>query len=67
MKLNMGETYEERIERLGRWHRWFAWYPVRMTGTHEGRWLEWVERKGVIYSIPNSNWLWEYRPIKRRD
>lgn len=42
MKLDFGETSDERDQRLEKWHRWFAWYPVR-ADAHDWRWLEYVD------------------------
>jgi len=68
MKLNMGETRREKRERLENWHPWFAWYPVRMGNSYEGRWLEWVERKGTpIVGLVGHSWSWEYRPVRERE
>jgi len=50
------------VLRMSRWHRWFAWRPVRV-GTHECRWLEFVERKRVWYGIGETSARYtEYRP-----
>lgn len=59
----------EKTERLGKWHRHFAWLPVRV-GLHEHRWLEFVERRKMVYSpLFPEEWAaftpveWEYRPL----
>lgn len=67
MKFDCGETGRERESRLSVWHRWFAWHFVRI-GSHDCRWLEWVERKGVHFSNQGGDyWSWEYRlPVKGR-
>ena len=45
MRFDYGPTREEVRRELSLWHRWFAWHPVRISSSHEGVWLEWVERK----------------------
>ena len=64
MKFNCGETPAEKFERLENWHRWFAWHPVRV-GSHDCRWLEYVERKGTLHYYYDEYgghwWTWEYR------
>ncbi len=65
MKLNCGPTYAEKYAAKKEWHRFFCLFPRRMTGTHDCRWLEVVERKG---SERICGWdvelEWEYRAIK---
>ena len=64
MKFNCGPTRQERRERKENWHRWFAWYPVRV-GSHDCRWLEYVERQGVyLFDFSGGDWFFEYRSIK---
>ena len=62
MKLDFGETWDEKKARLGNWHRYFAWYPVKIND-HDYRWLEFVWRKGN-YSNINILWYWEYRSLQ---
>jgi len=78
VKLDYGPTAVEKLkakldaERQKRdalvvWHRFFAWTPIRV-GSHDCRWLEWIERKGTWYE---PNWTnryegfmgWSYRPL----
>lgn len=63
MKLDCGETYDEKWTRLGKWHKWFAWYPVRV-GVHDCRWFEYVERrKWIEHGIYDNFTFREYRPL----
>lgn len=63
MKLDFGETFEEKEKRLSKWHKFFAWYPVAISA-HDYRWLETVRRKGVWYrSYDTYEWDWEYRSL----
>ena len=57
--------FYDNIERYLQWHTFFAWYPVRMD-MGEYRWLEKVERCGVLYrSTYRDNITWRYRPIQK--
>lgn len=60
MKWDCGPTWAEKKAALEEWHRWFAWHPVRV-GSHDCRWLERIERRGVTYYDPIAMWEWEYR------
>jgi hypothetical protein len=65
MKWINGETWEHKKERIERWNPYFAWYPIKIgivDGHHVKIWLEWIERKGTVY----SGWdgictVWDYR------
>ena len=57
MKFDCGETRRERYDWSTNWHLWFAWYPVKV-GSHDCRWLEYVERKGFSFWDEMG---WEYR------
>jgi hypothetical protein len=64
MKVNCGETWQEKKERLEDWHRFFCLWPRRV-GHQDCRWLEYVERKGEYWSFwGDAGWIWEYRAIK---
>ncbi len=62
MKFDCGQTRQERVDHLSKWHSWFAWHPIRV-GSHDCRWLEWVERKGVFHpsTFMDNRWIWEYK------
>jgi hypothetical protein len=75
MKLKCGETARARQARLSDWHDHFLWWPTsigEVGGHSDCRWLETVERKGVMrgvlaedyYCFPAYEWEWdwEYRP-----
>ena len=55
MKLHCPTT-EERLEEIKRRKLWFAWHPVRIHGTSECRWLEFVVRSypdaSPLYGMP---------------
>jgi hypothetical protein len=60
MKFDCGKSYARKTQ----WHLWFAWYPVQVY-TRDCRWLEYVERKGTVYSgYCDSYWRYEYRTIE---
>jgi hypothetical protein len=61
MKLDFGETREEKDARLQEWHRWFAWYPVYV-GPHDYRWMEYVERR-LILKVPLQ--CYKYRALNQ--
>lgn len=73
MKFDCGPTREEKLEMRKaqyianqRWHKVFAWTPKRV-GSHDCRWLETVERRGVEretygdYGMGYRYLEWEYR------
>ncbi len=62
MKFDCGPTLRESRAALEVWHRYFAWCPTRV-GSHDCRWLEWIERKGEYNSHYgyDDQWTWEYR------
>jgi len=60
MKIDLGMTYKEKREASEKWHRWFAWHPVRLGGSHEGRWLEVIERR-YLGSTWEGESVYEYR------
>ena len=73
MKFNCGPTEDEkRALRKAqyvanqKWHRVFTWWPRRV-GSHDCRWLEYVERRGVEresyceWGMPYTYLAWEYR------
>lgn len=65
MKFNCGLTSIERrklkFNKLGNWHKFFCLVPRRMPNG-ECRWLEYVERKGVLYAYRSGDiWYWTYR------
>lgn len=65
MKIDCGPTWEEKLNCLQEWHKWFAWRPVRV-GSHDCRWLEYIERKGELISGWGDHfWNWEYRALKK--
>jgi|GEM_PF-2764918 len=62
MKWDCGPTWLEKYEASKQWHAVFAWLPRRV-GSHDCRWLEWIERRWV----PSKHFAgiygrWEYRP-----
>ncbi len=59
MKIDCGETYAEWDTRTRQWHPFFAILP-RQVGSHDCRFLEWIERRRVVW---NAYWAeeWEYR------
>lgn len=66
VKWDCGPARQERYESYhnwrANWHRWFAWRPVRV-GSHDCRWLEWVERKSRYEcGYEGCYWINEYRP-----
>ena len=64
VKWDCGPTWDEKLAARTAWHRWFAWHPVRV-GSHDCRWLEYVERSGEP-SYPDG-WDWEYRPAQSEE
>lgn len=78
MKFDCGRTLQEKAadrwkaekewaEAMKKWHPYFAWYPKRV-GSHDCRWLEWIECKGtwIDYGLDGCYWVWEYRAAKPR-
>jgi hypothetical protein len=59
MKWDCGPTWKEKIAAWEQWHPHFAVWPVRV-GSHDCRWLEWVERK-ADFSGYGGDVYWEYR------
>jgi hypothetical protein len=59
VRLKLGLDERERCLARLEWHPWFAWHPVRITGTNDGVWLEWIERVFDGYG------LCEYRLIPK--
>lgn len=65
MKLNCGMDWADKCEYLRNWQLWFAWRPVRI-GSHDCRWLEFIERRQAmkqIIPLHGSSFYWEYRAI----
>ena len=63
MRFDCGPTYAERITAKECWHRFYAIFPRRV-GSHDCRYMEWVERKGEYHSYPGDCYFtWEYRPL----
>lgn len=59
------QTLQEEWARRKGWHLYFALLPRRV-GSHDCRWLEWIERKGTFhpgYWDVSSCWTYEYRPL----
>jgi len=76
MRFYCGLTWAERRQLRGerwlpldrfKWHRKFAWLPVRLDGTKECRWLEWVERRLESSNTPYETLEWKYRAIPESD
>lgn len=65
MKLDFGETREEKEVRLSQWHKHFALFPVKITD-HDYRWLETVWRKGKL-CYNDIAWSWEYKAFNDTD
>ena len=77
MKINCGLSNEEKdrleesqakewYDRISVWHNWFAWYPVRV-GSKDCRWLETVQRIGIIIRIYDYNCSfdgWKYKALE---
>jgi hypothetical protein len=69
MKYDCGESWVERriaaLRREFEWHRWFAWYPVRISGTTDAVWLEYVERRIISNGNPYDYQYYgtEYREL----
>ena len=66
MRFNCGENWRAERVRLENWHPFFPLWP-RTIATENGvdicAWLEWIERKGTLYSGWDVYvWEWEYRP-----
>ena len=65
----------EKKELFETWHHHFALLPRRV-GLRERRWLEMIERRGVLYKkgawiddetggwAVRDYWLWEYRSLE---
>lgn len=67
MKIDCGPTWAEKYDMQKQWHRWFAWRPIRI-GSHDCRWLEYIERKRVSSRIIDYPlFTWEYRAIEKKD
>jgi hypothetical protein len=47
MKIDFGETREEKEDRLSKWHKFFAIWP-REVASHDYRFLEYVMRRQVF-------------------
>lgn len=68
MKFNL-ESNKDYFARLESWHKVFTWLPKRVTDDNEYRWLEFVERKGLLVRPLSllDPWLWEYRAIDHKN
>lgn len=62
MKVNCGETWEEKKARLFAWHRFFCLWPRRV-GPGDCRWLEYIWRRGTFVGVWDPYWEWEYKAI----
>lgn len=56
MKIDFGETPQEKDSRLSEWHKFFPLFP-RQIGPHDYRCFEWIERKSeglcsYVYRLP---------------
>lgn len=63
MRWDCGPSPAERFAALLEWHPFFALWPRRV-GSHDCRWLEWIERKGTFDAEMaqfGMAWDWEYR------
>jgi len=62
MKFDCGETPKEELKRKEEWHDFFTIWP-RQVESHDCRFLETIERKGIFKYAGYSYgcWEWEYR------
>ena len=63
MRFDCGPTWAERRAAKEQWHRFFAVFPRRL-GSHDCRWMEWIERKGEVHcGLHGVWWTYEYRAV----